>query len=619
MIVSHYLAGKKVSAPENSKELAIELNYDKEDIPKEQVSVNKWRWIGENAATINKHVSDGILGGVGVTEGIPHKIEIEHYGVKNVLINGYLDTMEETDYSCNEVTLSTKEKKGIDWLNDNADGFTFEYLESLGTYNFKDRYVMIPYVLSPLPNGREILMCSLTIFVVTQELKRELTYYQEQIPKFANPFTVSELISTAIHVIYTIALVVTLVKMITDLVKYIIQPVKYHAGMYVKDLFEIGCQKMGYTFKSTILQSAPFNRMVLIPEKNKQFELDGILGYQTPNKNVQKGYYKGTFGDFVRSFKEMFNAKIILDGNVFNFERVDFNTSKAKYKIPDLRNDFFSFNTSEFSANYLVEFATDINDKNTIQNYQGTAVVITTTPKKVINADMVLAKKIKTVSIPFARTTKKTQLTIPEVICDGFLEVFDVIMNSLINVLNGIINTYNTIVEAFQDILDALDFIGINIDLNFQPIQSIKKVSFGTLIDDRKGMMLLENEFIVVPKLAIVNENKTNNRKTDIDELNSVYLSAEYIYSNFHFVNNFVEVNGKHNQWIKYKLSKVPFNFDDYQKVKRDNIITDKFNNFARIDSLRWFVEKGYADISYRVNKIYINNLKNVITQNDGN
>ena len=82
-----YLNGAAIEPPANQKELSIQLNFDK-DAPTAQVSINKWRFVRDNAGTIQDYIDGGLLGAdtiygnyttsTGIFEGLPFKIELEH-------------------------------------------------------------------------------------------------------------------------------------------------------------------------------------------------------------------------------------------------------------------------------------------------------------------------------------------------------------------------------------------------------------------------------------------------------------------------------------------------------------------------------------------------------------
>ena len=63
-----------------------------------------------------------------------------------------------------------------------------------------------------------------------------------------------------------------------------------------------------------------------------------------------------------------------------------------------------------------------------------------------------------------------------------------------------------------------------------------------------------------------------------------------------------------------YEFENVPFCIEDYIKVKNNNNITF-VNKVGRIESLEWDVYNQKANISFRVNELWTNNLE--ITYNE--
>ena len=589
-----YLNGAAIEPPANQKELSIQLNFDK-DAPTAQVSINKWRFVRDNAGTIQDYIDGGLLGAgtiygnyttsTGIFEGLPFKIELEHLGTTDVIFDGYLDLSDNVEVSDNDITASAKETHKIDWLNESADSVDFQFLYDTQPSLFNNKFIDIPYVINSIPKASDAFLAIISTFSIAQQL---LDAGQSLIDILADISavltTAAGIIKLVAFIIYFITLLATLVKLIYDLINYVIQPVKYHQAMRIKDLLEIGCAHFGYTFQSSIF-SGELADAVILPEKYQNPDTDGILGFLNPNQPDMRGFYKGTFGQLLRDIKLMFNAKIIINNGTLIIERRDYDLFPATtYQLPDLRNDWNGFNADEFKSGYYLKFQTDLNDKNTIDKYEGTAYQITLQPNIVNNQFNLLYKGYERVDFPFALGKKKTSFTIPEQVILSFLDAFSAIVNAPINLINSVFN--ETIGE-----------------------QPAVPVNFGASISVRLGMLLLENDFVNVPKIFIIQEGSTP-RKTDVDET----LNAKYLWDNYHFINSFYPIQGKHNQYIKRTFDNVPFCFDDYEKVKLDNRILTNFGESALVDSLEWNVYRQSANIKYRVNKLYYNNFKTPTT-----
>lgn len=610
-----YLNGSKINPPKNWQELEIELNFDRDkDSAQSVVSINDWEFVRENSDYILKWINDGLTTGPGIFEGIPFKLEIERNGQIENPFDGYLDLTELPQLSCNRSTVKAKEREQIDWLNDIADSFTFEYLyKETGEITNND-FVFVPYVINSVPDYKEAALMLISVFVIGEQITSSIEKIVELIAEMSNPFEATAIIRAVLFIIYLTALIISIIKLIKDLIQMIIQPVKYHAGMRTKDLLRIGAAHLGLTFKSEIFEEDPFSKEIIIPPKyNNPVNLDDdrFLGFTIPNKTEQEGYYKGTFGDLLRAQKEKHNAKIVItSNNELYLVRNDYNVSQPQFQLPDIRQPFFTTNANEFQSNYLVEFQTDLSDKNTIQEYQGTIYQIITQPKTYNNRDLVLMKGLKQVNIPFALAKRKESLSVPERIVKAFLDVFSGLINGLYAAVNGLIAVYNKIVKQINKIIKALGTIGINLSFEIKPIKQLDKVDLAASIENRIGMMKIETDFFNIHKVLILDEgSQPKYNKIPIE--NKIFLSAKYLYANYHISNSFIPDTDRPfaNQRIIKEFEKVPFCFDDYIAVKNSNMCFDADGGEAEIEYLKWNIYNQHADMRVRFKQLYTNNL----------
>lgn len=616
MKTNFYLNNTQITEPNNWAELSIELNFDK-DNPSAQVGINEWDFgVGgydankDGAIINNTHINNGLTGGVGIFEGLPFRIELEKGGVYYDLFDGYIDLTQSLIY-CELVNGQAVERGGIDWLNQVADSVSFEYLyEETNLLNDSD-FVPVPYIINSIPKAGEAFLLLLTAFVSTKAIKDEIQLLTEMSIETSNPVSaISGVLKIALRVIYIATLIVTVVKLILDAIKLIIQPVKYHNCMYAKDLLRIGAEHFGLEFKSSIFERAPFNKLIIMPTQfNLADQNDGLLGFLR-KEDAAGGYYNGTFGELLRSLKVMFNAKVILQDGVLTFERRDYNVSTPTYELPQLERNGYNINIDDFKSNIYIEFATDLNDRNTIQQYDGTAAQIQTLPKKVINRDMVLAKGFDRRSIPYALGKRKEKFTVPEQIIKALAKVIDPIVGALIKVVNAIIKVVNAVIKAIKKLIRAINTLPrIKIKFDPKPIKQIKYTPLGELIDDRLGMLMLENDFVSAPKMFLIDE-QSNARKTNLRADNTTIVNANYLWENYHIIDSFdFSIFASTNQYKIYELSDVPFCFEDYEKVRRNNKIIDGEKE-GIIDSLTWNIYRQTADIKFRINEIYTKNLE---------
>ena len=265
-----------------------------------------------------------------------------------------------------------------------------------------------------------------------------------------------------------------------------------------------------------------------------------------------------------------------------------------------------------------LEFQTDLNDKNTIQRYYGNSTQVITEPIAE-RTDLTLLSGLEEVNLAFSRAKKKTELTGAEKIVKFFLNIIDNYVNFYIGILNAIKLLINTIGKAIELIVDVLNFIGFGLGEVELSVPYTSWVNFSGTIDDRIGMLLMENDFIDVPKMVILSVN-SNARNTTIADTDETKTNSLYLYNNYHFINSFVPSNEKPNanQYKLYEVSGVPFCFDEYELLRTSNYLQNDEQKDGELLSLKWNVEEQTATINYKINELYTNKLREQKITPDG-
>lgn len=629
-----YIENNLVPPPMNAAGLATQLNFGKDQFPNAGVvTITDLEWVRENYELLTKRVDDGLTGGPGIFEGPSLRIDFTD-GEKTVTVfNGFIDLTTAQFKDRIKITAKSISHATVDWLNQVASGFTFEYLASLESrdkgYISPDLYKFMPYVNNTVPNYLQAAVLSLMIYNVTQAIVKEIESIANILADVAGYFTtIPAIIKIILKIVYLIALILVLVKLVKDCIKFIISPVKYHAGMYVRDLFERGCDYLNMDFESEIFsKNSSFYNEVIIPPKyyNPPSSSDNqILGFLKENKNEQVGYYKGTFSDFIEAMKVKYCAKIIVQvpqggatptnrGKVI-FLRKDKSATNPVYQLPDLYQPEYTTNADEVFANTLIEYQTDAQDTNTLQNYSGTIYQVITQPKVVVNRPFVMLKNFNQVSIPFARASMKTDLTLPEKLIKDFLTVFEKIANAIIVVVNAVIEAINVVIKVVKKIFS---FFGIK--LKIDPIPKLKKLALSSTLENRKGMMMLSSDMISIPKIFILLEGSSA-KYNKIDPISDKLETAKSMYDGFHFVNSFIPSPERPtgNQYIIKNFPKVPFSIQDLLLVMENNRIIGPDGSEALVESLKFSHYNAHAEIKVRFPKIYTNNLYEKYLEPDG-
>jgi hypothetical protein len=615
MQINYYINNILVNRPLNFAELGIELNFDK-DNSNRAVSINEFEFglgdqiDGQDAVRlINEHLDSG-----DIFVGLPFRIELEHNNSIQDLYNGYLDGSTAL-FDCDKVIIQSKEVKGIDWINDVFDSKSFAYIFEKEELFTKDDEVNVPYVLSSLPNGQEAFLTLLSAFFIIKAIRDEIQALKDYLAELALPnadptSNVEQAVKIISRLAYIALLIIALIELIRQMFDLLIQPIKYHSCMSYLKLARIGAESFGYIFKSSILESEPFIRDYHLPQKYSQTtqkKTASLLGlgfvntaYGNESSTIKNtGYFDGTVGDLFRLLKTKYNAKLIINGDELRLERRDYNTSAANYILPPVDQTSFSLNEDELKSNYIVSFLRDGNDKNTVQNYEGNITQVITTTNSTDNKELILIKGLEEKRIATSRGFRKREFTTPELIAKALFQQVDAVAGSIKGTVDSITN--------------AAKKIGVNIT------NPIKYTPLTDSIDDRKNMLLLENDWVDVPK-SIILDVRSNSRQTDVSEDNDTYNNSLYLYNNFHFIESFIPSNEKPNanQYKIYEVENIPFCIDDYNLVKTSNFMKDDSGSSGEIISCSWNPETELANITYKINELYARSLEETKITPDG-
>ena len=581
--------------PIDRKSNFIEVNYDGEAIINQSyptLGTSKLKFAREDVALFKEWLQSSTTG----VFYAPYFDIILSKGINVYTVPLYLDMTDGFEYSNDGVEVSTKLYMSLSWLNDIVDAFTFESIMNAQEVGFNlqnaqkaqaiinTRTFYVPYVISTIPNYLHFFQGFMTVLSTGYMIYKETCTLVTGVANVAGIFTtVPAIIGLVFEIGFIVVLVVSLVAAIKGFVFAVIQPIKYHAAMMMADLLEAAALNMGLEFESSIFQTAPFNRLALLPEKyipvnagandtSKNFAASilGVVntqfivgGYTTPNPQNQQGYPIITGGDLFRLAKTLVNGKILLQNPDTNpnvsvptllMERRDYVPQTSFYQLPDVREDWNGFNTKEFNATVIIRLAKDLNDKNTFDNYQGQILSAVTQPITAPDTLLVLTKGLREIEIEAARGIRKEQLTFMENLIGDFsiafqtlTNIFDLWMNDLFSVINDIINAINDILKIINDILKVFGgSVGTIPDIPLKPISPPTNP-----YTRRIGMLMMEHDLVNVPKLLLMastfDEMPTMKatdgstvRYSDLDPLNSSIVNALYLWNQFYLIDNWV-------------------------------------------------------------------------------
>jgi hypothetical protein len=570
--MKHYLNGVEV-APRNVLEIGLITDYtgNPEML---QVDTDTIVLPREARDIIMQHVATQ-----GVFEGIPYTLE-----VGNIQLDYYVDLTESFAIRDFEVEVKIKKRKGFDNFFENAEGLSFELMAKKGV-NFN--FINLPYLIIP-ENQVEIgLTLSLAIYSLTREAiqaTRDLVSATEKLIRAVTPNVslvpvppLGEIIALSVAVVaklaYTLAIYVALIKLARQLQELIFPKVRYYKGATIKELIKKGCEYLGYTLDSNLLNS--WDKLTIMPVpliKDKRSVFNFIQN--DLNFSFTKGYPTAqdtvsTLGELINAVETWFNAKTKVFNGVVQIERRDYwknittNTTLPALNLQSDRQNEYRFNTEEAWKRTYIHYQVDYADTHTLDKFDPTDAEYSTEPLNVINEDLVSIRGFNDVNIPFALGVRKDELSYIEIFGRTFLQLAD------------------SIIGLF------------GVDLNFT-----------SLITDRLGVTQISSQFFGVTKvLYAVNGRQPKNY---VDK-----IKASNIYNLYHKINE-INVNG-------FKV----YN-DAPMRLNPQEFISLLDNNFAYINgalceilTVRFTDEQSQAVISYREPFNYAEGKVEILTIND--
>lgn len=585
----HKRNGSVISEPRNWQEIEVSCDFlNRTDEP--SINISELEFAGDVALDIRQRIMNGLNGGVGILEGDPYDIEIGEEGNPVFLFKGYLDYADKAEFvGCNEVKVSLKKRQGTDWINDVADGFSHRYLYSIGVIKDSD-FIKTPYIINYIPDKMQLIVLSISLFMMTKELVSTVRSLAETIGDSTDASTpvvgtsvgfgagvvtawdignvVMTVLKVAAYVAYTIAIVIAIKNLIQELIEQLIPKKRNHLGMSLYTLFERSCQHLGLTLKSKLLTGR--KSWNIVPSKDHKGGLKPE-GFKGSWKEVgMPGQNDGidTFGDLIRVWKKVLRADFKIVNNVFYFEREDFFNEVGTYQMPDVFSDqerlldSFKFNTDEIISNYNINWAYDVQDQNTLNNQEGRVFQVIVEPKIKTNADLVNIKNLEEIDIPFSLGLRKDSLTKIE------------------NVIKKIAKFIDKLTAMFN-----------------------KGTQYAAKIEARKGCLLLSSHFITVPKVVVMAGGNLAMNQRDL-------LSAKRLWNELHYITSFVEINGNHNQWIRFSNVKVPFCMKSFVTLVGNNMCYDPNTKECKIENFKWKVWDDYATMNFRIKEKYTNNVQ---------
>lgn len=495
----------------------------------------------------------------GTNVGIPTTINY-----LNLNFDYYIDLTENTIFRDREIEVKIKRRKGKDSFFEVSNALSFELLNSRGvTFPLRQ----IPYVIVKDNQVEVGITLSLSLFSISTAIAnatQTLTGYVQDLIAGASGLSpamvASATIKISLQTIYLGGLVLTAINLATQLKELIFPKIRYFAGCKIKDLISKGCENIGYTFQSTLLDSIGNLTHLPVPLTKDKESIFEKLQDQL-NQSFTKGYPTAsdttpTLGSLIDVILDTFDAEIKVNNGVVQLETKAFFKSVSELAVApflnlqDSRQNEYTLNTDESWIRYYIHYQTDFNDIHTLDKFEPTDAEYGASNTNQLDADLNLIKGLVDVNIPFALGVRKEEL--------------------------------NWVENLALSVFSVLDFFtGGN-------TQSI--------IENRIGVLQISQQFYSVSKLLLLdNNNRQVNNYLDL-------LKASSLWNNYHAENNTIATNG----YKIFENAETLMNIVDFS-----NILA---NNYANIDGVEceiididFIPYQSKATISYKLKDNYAN------------
>lgn len=563
--------------PKDLQDLNIIATFDNSSI-QPNITTTEIELLSKARKDILNYIAGGLTGSTsGIFEGLPYEIKLKRgtatYNALKCLID-FTDDFKINDTSINCKLLSND---GLNDITNKAQALTFGYLEDQKKITQSD-YVAVPYVINYIPDYIQLALLSISVYMLTKELKEtmpKLAEHTQAVITAATPsvgfpsINIGNVIIQALKLALLIAwiglMIAAIAKMINQIINSLYSDVRYHKGMRIKRMIDICCEHLNLTLSSTLF-SGVFKDLLFLPAKTEKGQAGKIGKQKGIPTSASYGY---TFYEILQLVMKLFNAKLLVKDNILYIESLQ-NTAfwerNSTYILPDIEKLTYQYNTNELQGTLLLRFDTDISDLNTIDNFSGTNYERLTIPISRANQENVLIKNLQEISFLVARGTRKDDLTLIE--------------------------------ETLKTMLAIADILTVNA---FHFSSKFKQSRVGAL-------NLTSDNFSTAKLILIDSADKVSNN-------NDTYIRAKYFYDNYYKITSFVENNFNNNQYKVYKDITIPFGFTDFLAVIMNSYCKTKQGETAKIDKLVWNFTEDFAVIDYRIKEVYTKNLREIFIE----
>lgn len=570
--IRYYLNGTECN-PVDKERISYLFDFTSRKIRELELSVQEVEFVMEDKTAIEQWILT-----YGHYVGMPLTVQYSNGVTREYILDFASEGFEVRD---NSIVVPIKLFKGTDNFFDRANGSSFEIIP----FQPSD-FVDVDYIVVREEQFGYYIGLTLATYTLTKELITAIQNVAEGIsdiqeasipsisaagvPVINIPLIVSASIKLVARIAYTIAIAIALIKLITEILNAISPKVRQFKAITYKRLIEVGCNFLGFTLQSQLLNQLGNNLVVLpVPLREKDPSFFKELFFPA-SLAFTKGYPSGrdtipTLGGAIDAIETIFNARTKVVGGVVQIEKESTFEQQAgqnitlAFNIQQQIENSNGINAVENFKRLLCKYQVDGTDINTFDDTKKSIYEISSEVVVSPGSEYELIKGFEPVDIPFARGTRKNELTFVE-----------------------------SIAKALAGAVDL--FTGGNLS---------------SKIEARKGCLQISSQYFSTTKLLWMNGTKLSAQQNN-------FIGCEAIITNYHsdkYIQN--------NQKSVYLQMPIALNESELFNLLQNNFVILDNGQTAEILRIDWMEETRLASVDYTINKSAVNE-QTIVINNGG-
>ena len=508
----------------------------------------------------------------GLFLGIPYTVEMDG----NITLDYYIDLSDSSAKPIirqHEIEVKLKRRNGSDTFWEKARGTSFDLMIKDNPTYFDSK--RLGYIVVRDDAAMMAFQLSVSIFMMTIQLVQSIKDFADRLAETTTT-PLQGAIKWVIQIIYWISILAAIISLLSQLFPILFPRIKYFKGLYYSEIFNKGCQFLGYTPlpSDTIFNVQPgwFTLPVPLNEDNDSF-FEGISNDLADPKNkptCSASDTTPTFGAWLDEVLKQFNAKLFIDpvNKTVRIERRDWLDSQTSLQLdpalniqPD-RDEQFTYNTEETWKRYYIAYTLDYTDAHTVDGKmfaRHQAEYSTENNVPTTNADLVTIKGLNEVRINFAMGAPKGKLSFIELLGIPFFALADSVTSTFASI--GIGNATNYVAQVL----------------------------------DRINVLKVSNEYFGITKSLYVKQAPAGGNKVSLDTpYYDTRYSATALWDEFHYI-NFIA----NNDYIIHEEARIRLRQSQFVSLQNNNYIFTN-NKWCEVLRIEWIDEKSAATITYK-------------------